>query len=93
MRQCIIARQEAVINGPLGDPPFETPWISKAVSNFVFYKYSHLSQSELQTMTEVAKTFLNFVNHWNFEAPSVRCPEMTAEDGSTYKINYTRYLL
>lgn len=38
LRQCILSRQQAVIRGPLGDPPFETPSISKAVTNFVFHK-------------------------------------------------------
>lgn len=91
LRQCILKRQEPLIRGPLGDPPFEKPSIAKAVINFVFYKYNHLGQSELQTMTEVAKTFLNCFNHWNFEPPSVR--NLNPEDGSTYKINYTRWLI
>ncbi|CAD7002289.1 histone acetyltransferase KAT2B [Ceratitis capitata] len=93
LRQCVLTRQQAVIRGPLGDPPFETPCIAKAVSSFVFYKYNHLSQSELQTMTEVAKTFLNFLNHYNFEPPSMRRSGLTHEDASTYKINYTRWLV
>lgn len=93
LRQCIISRQQAVIRGPLGDPPFESPCIAKAVTNFVFYKYNHLSQSELVIMTDAAKTFLSFINHWNFEPPSARCTDLTNEDASTYKINYTRWLV
>ncbi|XP_055836457.1 histone acetyltransferase KAT2A-like [Episyrphus balteatus] len=93
LRQCVISRQKAIIRGPLGDPPFEAPCIAKAISSFVFYKYNHLSQSELSTMTEVAKTFLNFLNHYNFEAPSIRRADLTHEDASTYKINYTRWLV
>ena len=31
---------EPVIEGPLGRPPFETPTIAKAVSNFVQAKFS-----------------------------------------------------
>lgn len=93
LRQCVLTRQQAVIRGPLGDPPFESPCIAKAVSSFVFYKYNHLSQTELQTMTEVAKTFLNFLNHYNFEPPSMRRADLTHEDASTYKINYTRWLV
>lgn len=38
LRQCILSRQQAVIRGPLGDPPFESPSICKAITNFVFYK-------------------------------------------------------
>lgn len=56
-------------------------------------RYHHLSQSEFQIMTEVAKTFLHFLNHWNLEAPSVRYQAMTHEDASTYKINFTRWLV
>lgn len=93
LRQCVLTRQQAVIRGPLGDPPFETPCITKAVLSLVFYKYNHLSTPELQTMTEVAKTFLNFLNHYNFESPSTRRGDLTHEDASNYKINYTRWLV
>jgi histone acetyltransferase len=92
LRQCIITRSQAVIHGPLGDPPFEKPSITKAITNFVLYKYSHLAQNEFQTMTEVAKTFLHCLNHWNFEAPSSR-KDLSTEDASTYIINYTRWLV
>lgn len=57
------------------------------------YRYQHLSQPEFQTMTEVAKTFLHCLNYWNFEPPSVRCQALTNEDASSYKINYTRWLM
>ncbi|XP_073843765.1 gcn5 acetyltransferase [Musca autumnalis] len=93
LRQCVITRQQAVIRGPLGDPPFESPCIAKAVYSFVFFKYNHLSPNELQTMTEVAKTFLNFLNHYNFEPPSMRRADLKNDDASTYKINYTRWLV
>ncbi|XP_065084860.1 histone acetyltransferase KAT2A [Ochlerotatus camptorhynchus] len=92
LRQCILTRSQAVIRGPLGDPPFEQPSISKAVTNFVLHKYSHLNPGELETMTEVAKTFLHCLNHWNFEAPSAR-KDLSHEDASNYKINYTRWLV
>ncbi|XP_062563590.1 histone acetyltransferase KAT2A isoform X1 [Armigeres subalbatus] len=92
LRQCILTRSQPVIRGPLGDPPFEQPSISKAVTNFVLFKYSHLNQGELETMTEVAKTFLHCLNHWNFEAPSAR-KDLSHEDASNYKINYTRWLV
>ncbi|KAI8041547.1 histone acetyltransferase KAT2A [Drosophila gunungcola] len=93
LRQCVLTRQQAVIRGPLGDPPFESPCITKAVLSLVFYKYNHLNPTELQTMTEVAKTFLNFLNHYNFESPSTRRGDLTHEDASNYKINYTRWLV
>ncbi|GAB0099588.1 Histone acetyltransferase [Sergentomyia squamirostris] len=93
LRQCILTRQQAVIRGPLGDPPFESPSIYKAITNFVFYKFHHLSQSDFHMMSEVARTFLNCLNHWNFEAPSVRGRDLSHEDASTYKINYTRWLM
>ncbi|XP_017071057.1 histone acetyltransferase KAT2A [Drosophila eugracilis] len=93
LRQCVLTRQQAVIRGPLGDPPFESPCITKAVLSLVFYKYNHLNPTELQTMTEVGKTFLNFLNHYNFESPSTRRGDLTHEDASNYKINYTRWLV
>lgn len=43
-------------------------------------------------MTEVAKTFLHCLNHWNFETPSAR-NDLSYEDASAYKINYTRWLM
>lgn len=93
LRQCILTRQQPVIKGPLGDPPFEVPSISKAVTNFVMYKYAHLSAGELQIMYEVAKTFLHCLNHWKFEAPGCRSRDLSHEDASNYKINYTRWLV
>lgn len=38
LRTCILARKHSVIEGPLGDPPFEAPSIGKAIINFVCYK-------------------------------------------------------
>lgn len=93
LRQCILTRTQPVITGPLGDPPFEAPSIAKAVTNFVFFKYQHLPQNEFRIMTEVAKTFLHCMNFWSFETPSARCQSITNEDASSYKINYTRWLM
>lgn len=39
LRQCVLTRVNPVISGPLGDPPFETPSISKAITNFVYQKF------------------------------------------------------
>lgn len=44
-------------------------------------------------MTEVAKTFLHCLNYCNFEPPSVTCRGLSNEDASTYKINFTRWLV
>lgn len=93
LRQCIISRTQPFIRGPLGDPPFETPSIAKAVTNFVFHKYGHLNAADLQTMMDVAKTFLHCLNNWKFEAPTVRGKDLSNEDASNYKINYTRWLV
>lgn len=59
----------------------------------IVHRYHHVSQAEQQTITEVAKTFLTCINHWNFEAPSLRARDLSLEDASTYKINYTRWLV
>lgn len=93
LRQCILTKQPPVIRGPLGEPPFEQPSIYKAVINFVFYKYAHVSESERQTIMDVAKTYLTCLNNWNLEAPSVRSRDLSHEDASTYTINYTRWLV
>lgn len=94
LRQCVLSREKPTIRGPLGHPPFESPCISKSILSFVYYKYNHLSQSDLKTMTEVAKTFLNFLNHFNIEPPSARRrSEPTLDDASAYKINYTKWLV
>lgn len=60
---------------------------------YCIFRYHHLSQPELHVMTEVAKIFLHCLNFWNFEAPSERCQPITNEDASSYKINYTRWLI
>lgn len=31
-------------DGPLGQPPFETPSIQRAVTNFVLLKFAHATQ-------------------------------------------------
>ncbi|CAO1442890.1 unnamed protein product [Diamesa serratosioi] len=95
LRQCILSRTQAVIRGPLGDPPFEQPSIQKAITNFIFYKYGHLRENEkteFQLMTELAKNFLHYINHWDFEAPRDR-KDLNNEEASSYKINYTRWLV
>lgn len=92
LRDSILKREKPTISFPGGEPPFEKPSIKKAVSNFVLYKYRHLSESELNVMTEVAQTFLHCLNHWNFEPPSSHketIPELVA----SYRINYTRWLV
>lgn len=92
LRKSILSMTKPTIEGPLGHPPFDKPSIAKAVMNFVLYKFSHLSPREWQAMCEMAKMFLHCLNHWNFEAPSAK-KIISAEEASTYKINYTRWLV
>ena len=40
LRKSILQMTDPVIEGPLGRPPFETPTIAKAVSNFVLAKFN-----------------------------------------------------
>lgn len=91
LRKCILSMSKPTIEGPLGQPPFERPSIAKAVTNFVMYKFSHLSQREWQAMYDLAKMFMHCLNHWNFEAPSIRRTVVTPDEALAYKINYTRY--
>lgn len=85
-----------IVQGPVGDPPFELPDIQKIVSNFVFLKYGHLrdtSKLDFQIYTELAKNLLHCINCWDFEAPRDRKDPMSTEETSSYKINYTRWLV
>lgn len=93
LRECVSNQQPLVIQGPLGEPPFESPPIAKAITNFVYFKYNHLPEQQFNTMTEVAKAFLHCMNNWNFETPKERGRTTTNEDSAAYKINYTRWLM
>lgn len=93
LRECLLNQQQPVIKGPLGDPPFESPSVAKAITNYVYLKYSHLNQQGITLMTEVAKAFLHCMNNWNFETPKDRAQTITNEDSAAYKINYTRWLM
>jgi len=44
LRKCIVTLTKPSIEGPLGDPPFESPSIKQAITNFVFYKFNMVSQ-------------------------------------------------
>ncbi|XP_022200886.1 histone acetyltransferase KAT2A isoform X2 [Nilaparvata lugens] len=93
LRRCVVEMTKPNIEGPLKQPPFESPCISKAINNFICYKFNHLQPSECQTMYDLAKMFLHCLNHWNFETPSARRQEDTADEVSAYKVNYTRWLV
>ena len=93
LRKCILAMTKPTIEGPLGQPPFERPSIAKAVTNFVVYKFGHMSQREWQAMYDLAKMFLHCLNHWNFETPSARRTTVNPDEAPAYKINYTRWLV
>ncbi|KAJ8687563.1 hypothetical protein QAD02_023357 [Eretmocerus hayati] len=93
LRKSILSMTKPTIEGPLGDPPFEKPSISKAITNFVVYKFGHLAQRDWQSMYDLAKMFLHCLNHWNFETPSARKTAVNAEEAPAYKINYTRWLV
>jgi histone acetyltransferase len=99
LRHGILTKSQStvvVVQGPVGNPPFEVPDIQKIVSNFVFIKYGHLretSKLEFQIFTELAKNLLHCINSWDFEAPRDRKDPMTNEESSCYKINYTRWLI
>ena len=93
LRKSILSMTKPVVEGPLGQPPFEKPSISKAVTNFVVHKYSHLDQRSWQSMYDLAKMFLHCLNHWNFETPSARKTAVNADEAPAYKINYTRWLV
>lgn len=43
LRKCIVTMTKPAIEGPLGQPPFESPSIAQAVSNFLLYKFGNSS--------------------------------------------------
>ncbi|XP_069504973.1 histone acetyltransferase KAT2B isoform X2 [Ambystoma mexicanum] len=92
LRKCILQMGKPVVEGALESPPFEKPSIEQGVNNFVQYKFSHLPSKERQTINELAKMFLNSINYWHLETPSQRRLRSPADDISSYKVNYTRWL-
>lgn len=97
LRHCILTKNQTSIiipsTTPIGNPPFETLSIQKIVSNFVFLKYGHLREQhrlQFQIFTELAKNFLHCMNNWDFESPKDRKEQVSNDEASTYKINYTR---
>merc|ERR1719187_1558354 len=92
LRRCILQLSKPSVEGPLGNPPYEKPSIAKGVTNFVLYKFNHLSPKEWQMMYDLAKMFLHCLNHWKLETPTARKQQMSSEDVSAYKVNYTRWL-
>jgi histone acetyltransferase len=85
------------VEAHLGKPPFEEPSITKAVVNFLFYKYGKSGELELQCMFEASKLFLYCFNMWKFETPD----SFSRHAGSggaeakllaAYKLNYTRWM-
>lgn len=93
LRKSILSISKPTVEGPLGHPPFERPSISRAVTNFVIHKFSHMPQRDWQAMYDLAKMFLHCLNHWNFETPSCRRSSVSGDEAPAYKINYTRWLV
>lgn len=93
LRKCILLKTRPIIEGSLGQPPFEHPSINQAVTNFVLYKFVNFPGQELQTYFDLAKMFLHCMNRWDFESPNSRKAAMGAEEGDVYKKNYIRWLV
>lgn len=90
LRKCIVSLEMPVVKGALGQPPFEQPSISEAVTNFMAHKFSHLPQQEWKKMYELAKTFVNCLNTWDFPSPSSQKHMVSQEEANIYTIAYTR---
>jgi histone acetyltransferase len=91
LHQCVAERKPAIIQGPLGDPEksFEKPSIQKIIKNFVILKYDKLrenNEAEFKVIMEVARTFLNCYNNWDFPND---CKDANAEE-NFYKIEYVQ---
>lgn len=91
LRKSICLLSKPTVEGPLGQPPFEQPSITQAVTNFVVHKFGD-NPKEWQIMYDLAKMFIHALNHWKLETPSVRRQHAPNEDVSIYKINYTRWI-
>ncbi|XP_066554513.1 histone acetyltransferase KAT2A isoform X1 [Amia ocellicauda] len=92
LRKCILQMSRPVVEGSLGSPPFEKPNTEQGVLNFVQYKFSHLPPKERQTMFELSKMFLLCLNYWKLETPSQYRQRSQNDDGTAYKVDYTRWL-
>lgn len=64
----------------------------KGVLNFVQYKFSHLAPKERQTMFELSKMFLLCLNYWKLETPTQYRQRTQKDDGTAYKVDYTRHV-
>uniref|UniRef100_A0A8C4HXS6 Histone acetyltransferase n=1 Tax=Dicentrarchus labrax TaxID=13489 RepID=A0A8C4HXS6_DICLA len=67
-------------------------YLFKGVLNFVQYKFSHLAPKERQTMFELSKMFLLCLNYWKLETPTQYRQRTQKDDGTAYKVDYTRWL-
>uniref|UniRef100_A0A8C4ZJD8 Histone acetyltransferase n=1 Tax=Gadus morhua TaxID=8049 RepID=A0A8C4ZJD8_GADMO len=92
LRKCILQMSQPIVEGSLGSPPFEKPNIEQGVLNFVQYKFSHLAPKERQTMFELSKMFLLCLNYWKLETPTQYRQRSQKDDGTAYKVDYTRWL-
>uniref|UniRef100_A0A6Q2YK22 Histone acetyltransferase n=1 Tax=Esox lucius TaxID=8010 RepID=A0A6Q2YK22_ESOLU len=92
LRKCILQMSQPIVEGSLGSPPFEKPNIEQGVLNFVQYKFSHLAPKERQTMFELSKMFLLCLNYWKLETPTQFRQRSQKDDGTAYKVDYTRWL-
>lgn len=54
------------------------------------YKFSHLAPKERQTMFELSKMFLLCLNYWKLETPTQYRQRTQKDDGTAYKVDYTR---
>lgn len=90
LRKCVVTLANPVVEGPLGQPPFESPPIHKAVQNLLVYKYSHIGQQEMKTMYELSNILFHCLNTLDFPPPSTQKHIVREEDLANYKIDYTR---
>ncbi|KAI1297257.1 Histone acetyltransferase KAT2B [Halotydeus destructor] len=92
LRKSLLTQTQPSVEGPLGHPPFELPSIEKAITNFIIFKFSHMTEKEWQPMFDIAKTFLHVLNHFKPDTATSWRQNNPNEDISSYKINYTRWL-
>src|SRR5205807_9988709 len=64
LRKSLVTLSQPVVEGALGQPPFEEPSITQAVSNFVIYKFGSSNEKEFHLMHDFAKMFIRCLNHW-----------------------------
>ncbi|XP_035216134.1 histone acetyltransferase KAT2A-like isoform X2 [Stegodyphus dumicola] len=88
----LLTKPAIVLTKPHQSPPFESPSIAQAVTNFVNYQFSNVSKDIFQINVQLAKVFLRCLNCTKLETPNAYKNRSPDADFEVYKSNYNRWL-